>query len=118
MQLVPVSIFGVPPCEVKVFIIIVLLAGHLGMVDTNSNYEILEFYAGAARLAKIASSFGVETAAMDIIYDVEGDNRTKNNSMDMNTCAGFLPLISIERLVFFPPLPPTSRCGSDCGQPS
>ena len=66
------------------------------MVDMNSNYEVLEYYAGA-------SSFGVKTAAMDIIYDLEGDNKTKNNTMDMNTSAGFLPLISIERLVFFFP---------------
>lgn len=103
MQFRSCFVFGVPPWEVKVFIIIVLLAGHLGMVDMNSNYEVLEYYAGAARLAKISSSFGVKTAAMDIIYDLEGDNKTKNNSMDMNTSAGFLPLISIERLAFFFP---------------
>lgn len=77
----------------KVFLVIILLVAHLDIVDTELNsYEVLEFYAGAARLAKISAALGVKSAAMDILYD-EGDNKKKNNAMDMNTSAGFLFLI-------------------------
>lgn len=56
------------------------------------DFEFLEFYAGAARLAKIAAMMGRRAAAMDKLYDKVGDNIKKNNSMDMNTNAGFMSL--------------------------
>lgn len=86
------------PCNscAKVFVVTILLVGCLKPVDPQkSEYEILEFYAGQARLAKMATALGVKSAAMDFLYDPEGDNRTKNNSMDMCTSAGFVFLIRI-----------------------
>lgn len=63
------------------------------MVDmTESKYETLEFYAGAARLAKLSNALGERAAAMDYIYDVGSDNRTRNNSHDFNTSGGFVCL--------------------------
>lgn len=78
----------------KVFIIIILLVGHLSLLklDDSNQYEVVEFYAGAARLARIAKSFGVNAAAMDILFDPDSDNVKRNNAMDMNTSAGFLLL--------------------------
>lgn len=86
----------------KVFLIIILLAGHLSNVDIDCNrFEVVEYYAGAARLAKISRGLNGESAAMDILYDREGDNKTKNNLVDINTSAGFLPLTCRMMFSFF-----------------
>ena len=67
------------------------MIGHMEMVDlTKNDYQILEFYAGAKRVAKLGAAMGLRVAAMDKIYDKEGNNITKNNCMDLNTSAGFL----------------------------
>jgi len=64
------------------------------MVNVDQNkYDVLEFYAGARRLAKLATGLGQTCVAMDVLYDTLGDNKTTNNSMDINTCGGFTPLI-------------------------
>lgn len=68
------------------------MIGHLNVVSLDGNFEIVEFYAGAARLAKICANLGGKAAAMDFLYD-DGDNKSRNNAMDMNTSAGFLLLI-------------------------
>ena len=60
------------------------------MTNGGNEYLVLEFYAGAARLAKQARALGGSATAMDRLYDVEGDNKTKNNCMDFNTSGGFL----------------------------
>lgn len=68
----------------------VLLTGFLSFVDMNRNdYTILELYAGEQRLVKLAKGLGMSTACMDRDYD-DGDNKKKNNAMDLNTSAGFL----------------------------
>ena len=59
---------------------------------TKNDYTVVEFYAGAARLAKLATALGESCAAMDILYDLEGLNKRKHNAMDMNTNAGFVSL--------------------------
>lgn len=71
----------------------ILLVSFLTVVDINKNeYEILEFYAGARRISKLASGLGVPSRAMDYLYDHEGDNIQVNNCMDINTSGGFTPL--------------------------
>ena len=78
----------------KVFIMIIFLLGHVTNLNIEKGeYEVLEFYSGAARLAKLSSALGGKAAAMDCLYDGEGDNKTKNNAMDMCTNGGFLHLI-------------------------
>lgn len=67
------------------------MLGYLSPVDVERNrYHVVEFYAGAARLAKLTTALGGEAAAVDKGYDTTGDNRKRNNSMDFNTSAGFL----------------------------
>lgn len=75
----------------KVFIITVLMIGHLSCVELmgDPGYQVLEFYAGQRRAARLASGLGQTCAAMDIMYDPLGDNKKVNNCMDMNTSAGF-----------------------------
>lgn len=77
----------------KVFVITILLIGHLDMCDMSmERYQVLEFYAGAARLAKLSRNLGLASAAMDIVYDQKGNNRQLNNAHDMNTSGGFVSL--------------------------
>lgn len=71
---------------------IVLMVGFLKPVSFNQDtdqHQVLEFYAGAARVSKLASNLGVRVAAMDKNYDTIGDNKKHNNAMDFNTSAGF-----------------------------
>lgn len=68
------------------------MIGHLNCVDLmndDQGYQILEFYAGQRRAARLASQLGQKCAAVDIMYDQQGDNKKLNNSMDMNTSGGF-----------------------------
>ena len=67
-----------------------LLIGFMDVVDLNKeSFHVVELYAGEQRLVKLAKGLGLSTASMDRIYDPEGDNTVKNNSMDMNTSGGF-----------------------------
>jgi len=78
-----------------VLLLIILMIGYLEPVDLTNNgreHQVLEFYAGAARLAKTAHHFGGSVAAMDRLYDTVGDNKSKNNAMDFNTSGGFVYL--------------------------
>lgn len=61
---------------------------------------LIEYFAGARRLCKLAHALGCKSVAMDKKYD-DGDNRTKNNSMDINTSAGFVQLSSKKILFGF-----------------
>jgi hypothetical protein len=70
-------------------LITILLIGHLNLVELKDDYTILEFYAGQRRAARLGTQLGQSCAAMDILYDAEGNNKTRNNSMDINTSAGF-----------------------------
>ena len=80
---------GIDGCA-QVFITVVLLVGYLSLVDvTKSQYQIIELYAGERRLARLASELGQSCAAVDKAYDPEGDNRKRNNCMDINTSGGF-----------------------------
>lgn len=72
------------------------MLGHLECVDVNKDqYHVVEFYAGAARLAKLTSGIGGSATAFDRTYDKDGDNKKKRNAMDFNTSGGFLSRICI-----------------------
>ena len=75
----------------QVFVVIILLIGYLDMVDmTKNEYDVLELYAGQQRLVKLAKGLKMKTAAMDRDIDTLGDNKSKNNAMDMITSGGFV----------------------------
>ena len=70
-------------------------------MDINKNeHEIIEFYAGEKRLAKLGKAMGLSAVAVDQIYDKKGNNRTCNNSMDINTSGGFAFLRSHLVLIY------------------
>ena len=76
------------------------MVGCLDMVDmTKNHYETLEFFAGAARMAKLSHHLQQPSAAVDKEYD-HGDNKKTNNAMDLNTSAGFLFLGENQVLIF------------------
>ena len=83
-------------CGPQVFVVTILLLGFMDMIDIDKNsFEVLEIFAGEQRLVKLAKGLGIPTASMDKAFDPTGDNRTQNNSMDLNTSAGFLFLFLI-----------------------
>ena len=80
--------------DTKAFIGLILYIGQLNLTDLNrSDWEVIEYFAGARRLCKLAHGLGCKSVAMDKTYD-DGDNKKKNNCMDINTSAGFVHLSS------------------------
>ena len=113
---------GIDGCA-QVFITVVLLVGYLSLVDvTKSQYQIIELYAGERRLARLASELGQSCAAVDKAYDPEGDNRKRNNCMDINTSGGFTSPNFLGELLTFglflflmpPQLKPHSQSFAPC----
>ena len=70
---------------VQEFIVILVLVAHLVNVDFNMNLRVAEFFAGAARVAKIATLKGLKARALDISY-----SKDKPRMMDINSAAGYL----------------------------
>ena len=73
----------------KVLIILVLLVGWLGPLErgpTPEGYEVIDFYAGAARIAKAARELGYGALAFDISYHPDP------HTFDINTAAGLVSL--------------------------
>jgi hypothetical protein len=73
-------LWGVP----KEFVFLVILVSFL-QVDSQNTYDIIELFAGKARIAKVGSRAGYKTASCDISYDV-------GESMDVNSACGLVPL--------------------------
>ena len=80
----------VPPV-LEAFIEILVLLLHLQMfIDSAppAEYEVVEMFAGQARVAKLAKSLlGISACALDKSY-------CDNHAMDINSSAGFLRLVS------------------------
>ena len=64
---------------------ILVLVAHLGNVDFNLDLRVAEFFAGAARVAKIATLKGLKARALDILY-----SKQRPRMMDINSASGFL----------------------------
>ena len=74
----------------QAFIEIIILLGHLSLVaelSNNPEHEILELFAGSARISRLARAAGMCAAAVDKAYC-----KSKHNGMDLNTSSGFLLL--------------------------
>ena len=68
----------------EVFIALVLLASWLEPLELHGpEYEVLDFFAGAARMARASRFLGYPSAAFDISYNA------KREVFDMNSAAGF-----------------------------
>ena len=70
--------------------------------DGNSKLEVLELFAGVARIAKTAAHYGYTSRAYDILFDESykkkrfrfstHNKRKKRSFMDLNGAAGLAPL--------------------------
>ena len=79
------------------------MASFLEGTDMETNYDIIEFFSGTARVSRLAKKLGHNPAALDIGYDCTAPPPkakkkerclypNARSAMDINTSAGFLPL--------------------------
>ena len=68
--------------EIIILLAFLKIPGLLG--DGASEFQVLEFFAGAARIARMGRAMKLKTGALD---------RDMDASMDLNTSAGFLLLV-------------------------
>lgn len=77
----------------KAFALILVLASMLQIEQpTAPDIEVLELFAGTARLCRLAKAVGLPTAAHDVSYDLLG-NQGGKSAMDINESAGYLLLV-------------------------
>ena len=68
---------------------LVLMVSWLAIAPPKQEIQILELFAGKARLARLASSLGIPAQAHDLVFDP--DWKTKS-AMNINESAGFMLL--------------------------
>ncbi len=100
-------------CWHKAFILIILLLSWQSFfnLEESAEYQLLEYYAGIGRIARLASNFGYKAGAFDIVYDIPQVTQSWSSSaylkgkmkkiqtgtktaMDLTTTAGFVFLDS------------------------
>lgn len=83
------------PSFPKAFILLILATSWLNLEGFDKEIEILELFAGQARLTRLSKSLGFGTAAHDIDYDpLPRVDKSKKSAMDINGSAGFVLLDS------------------------
>lgn len=84
----------VRPCALlQVVIFLVLLTWWLDVPKSQEDpFKVIEFFAGAARIASIAKSCGFRSAAVDIEYGKSSTRTGSRPPMDLNSCAGLMLL--------------------------
>lgn len=85
------------PLVCQEFVSAVLLTAWLDLPDMGQ-FQVVEFFAGRARISKMCSRLGLRTGSFDITYDKAGNWSTRNglpkrSCFDMNSDAGFLFLV-------------------------
>ena len=82
-----------PALSSKAFIFLVLLIGYCRLAEHKDHFQVIDMFAGQARLAKLGHGLGLNVAAMDRMYDKIGDNKKTSNCMDLGTDGGFARLV-------------------------
>lgn len=72
------------------FVKLVLLTSWLSLCDNDPCYQVVELFAGAARICKLAKFIGLSACAHDITYDATAGN--SGSSFNILGCAGFVLL--------------------------
>ena len=86
------------------FVLLVLMTSWLRLRAPSIPYDLLEFFAGSARIARLAKARGYSSVAVDLLYDTtapppntkkKGRKRYQNSkcAMDINTSAWFVILV-------------------------
>ena len=68
----------------KAFVLLVLATSFLEIWPTDQQFEVIELYAGAARITRLARAIGLSACAHDVTFD---DNA--NSSFNLLGNAGF-----------------------------
>ena len=84
------------PTWAQVVIFLVLLISWLRLgLEEDPAYEFLEYFAGCARLSKVAAAMGYPTEAYELDYGLDAARRRgKRGPMDLNSSAGLVLLVS------------------------
>ena len=69
----------------KEFVLLVLLVSWLSNVSFDSEYRLVEIFAGVARVAKCGFVKGLKVAALDISF-----SKDNPRAMDVNSSGGFV----------------------------
>lgn len=77
------------PCEVLITLVI-LIAFLEPLEKTSPQYQVLDFFAGAARVSRASRGLGESSAAFDISY------HTNPHAFDINSPSGMVFLNSIQ----------------------
>lgn len=81
---------------------LVLLTSWLDMpVQNKAPFQVLEYYAGVARIATLAKFLGLRSAAVDIEYGKHNKPKSKRPPMDINSDAGLMWLGIIWTVLLF-----------------
>ena len=67
----------------EVFVALIILTAHMDFGLENSEFQILEFFAGTRRISRLATSVGLKAAAHDVLYD-------EGNAHNINSSSGFV----------------------------
>ena len=82
------------PTAIEAIILLILLVWWLELPASDPSegpYQVVEYFSGVGRIARLAAYFGFEVAALDIEYGADYSNRTgKRSPMDINSNAGLL----------------------------
>lgn len=71
---------------------IFLMVSWLDIPGPTHEIEVMELFAGVARLTRLAKALGIPAQAHDVLFDCERANFGKS-CMDISDPAGYLPLI-------------------------
>lgn len=83
----------------EVFLLVILLTSWLDFLPESQEYDVIEFFAGVGRIARLSDGAGYRSAAYDVMYDLgscgevseEHQNRIrKKKTMDLSTPPGFV----------------------------
>lgn len=61
-------------------------------MEPSKDLQFIEFFAGRARLTRLARSLGIPSEAHDLAFDKEAIESGDRNSMDITSTAGYLYL--------------------------
>ena len=68
-------------------------------MERKDHLQVIDLFAGRARLARLARALGYAAVALDKDFDVIADNIKTANAMDLCTSAGFVSLACFKALL-------------------
>ena len=69
---------------------LVVLVASLDIGMRGRNTQVLELFAGQARISRLANAVGLRACALDAVYDKEAES-INNSCFNINTDAGYVP---------------------------